>query len=88
MWLTGVCLGQTEGPLAVAPGFIPTACTGFLGTYSLWMNTLISLEIVGMTFGLPQNNVPYPLRVLERDGVEESGGSGRRRGSGNLDWYF
>lgn len=35
MWVTAACLGQTEGPLARAPGFVPVACTGFLETYSL-----------------------------------------------------
>ena len=36
MWMTVVWMGQTAGLLAVAPGFIPTACTDFLGSYSLW----------------------------------------------------
>lgn len=29
MWVTVVCLGLTEGPLAVASGFFPSAYTGF-----------------------------------------------------------
>ena len=29
MWVTAAWLGQTEGPLAVTPGFIPTVCIGF-----------------------------------------------------------
>ena len=32
------CMARADrGPLAVAPGFIPTACIVFLWTYSLWM---------------------------------------------------
>ena len=61
MWLTiADCQPeQTEGPLSVAPGFIPTACTGFFGTYSLWMDTFLSLDIVGRALNLAQSNVPF-----------------------------
>ena len=34
MWLTIAWLEQTEEPLAEAPGFIPTTCTGSFETYS------------------------------------------------------
>ena len=64
MWLTVVWLGQTEGPLAVTPGFIPTACTSIFGTYSLWMDTLLSLDIVGRALDLTQGNVPYQERHI------------------------
>ena len=53
-------LGQTEGPLAVAPGFIPTAFTDFLGI-CLLMDTLLSLHIVGRSLDLSQSNVASPL---------------------------
>ena len=81
MWLTDAWLGQTEGPLAVAPGFIPTACTVFLGTYSLWMDILLSLDIVGRALDLPQSNVPYSVG-MDRSEVR---GKGRRGESGNSD---
>lgn len=42
MWVTIPWLGQTVVPLAVATGFIPTACAGFLGIYPLRMGTLLS----------------------------------------------
>lgn len=42
MLVTVVWLGQTLGPLTVALRFIPSACTDFLGTHSLWMDTLLS----------------------------------------------
>ena len=64
--------GQTVDPLAVAPGFIPTACTDFLGSCSLWMGTLLSLDIVGRALDLLQSNVPYPLCGV--DGGVELGG--------------
>lgn len=42
MQVTVPWLGQTAVPLAVATGFIPTACSGFLGIYPLRMGTLLS----------------------------------------------
>ena len=65
LWVTVVWLGQAVGPLAVGAGLIPTACTGFFGTHSLWRNTLLSLNIVSRTLVLPQTNVPYPLRRVD-----------------------
>ena len=56
-----IWLEKTDGPMAVAPGFISTACTGFLGNYSLWMDTLFSIDIVERDLELPQSNVPYLL---------------------------
>ena len=51
----GNCMAvHTAEPLAVAPGFIPAVCTGFLKTYSLWMNTLLSLDIVGNALDHPK----------------------------------
>ena len=74
-----VWLGQTAGTLAVTRGFIPTACTGFWGTHSLWMDTLRSLDIVGRALDLSQSNVPYALSGVDVGGVGEvCGGSGRR----------
>ena len=51
--VTVVWLGQTARALAVAPGFISTACSGFLGTHFLWMDTLLSLDKVGKPWTLP-----------------------------------
>ena len=64
-----------EGPLAVAPGFFPTACTGFLGIYYLCMDTLLSLDIVGRV--LPQS----------KESMGVGGGNGRKGESGTWDWY-
>ena len=61
MWVTAVWLGQTAGPLAVAPAFITTACTDLFGTYSLWMDTMLRLDKVGSALDLPQSSVPYHL---------------------------
>ena len=60
MWLTVAWLRQTEGPLAVAPGFIPTACTGFFNTYSLWVDTLLSLDIAERSLDLPPEPCALP----------------------------
>ncbi|CAO2629443.1 hypothetical protein LEMLEM_LOCUS20494, partial [Lemmus lemmus] len=40
-------LGQTEGSLTVALGFVSTACSGLLGSYSLWMYTFLILDVIG-----------------------------------------
>ena len=53
--VTVAWLGQTEGPLAMAPGFIPPSCTGFLGTYSLLIYIFLSLDIVERALVLPQS---------------------------------
>ena len=45
---------QTEGPLAVARGFIPNGYTRFWGTYFLWRDTLLSLDIVGRAWAFPR----------------------------------
>ena len=46
------CMAGIEwGATGIAPGFITTACSGFLETYSLWMDTLLNLDIVGRDFG-------------------------------------
>ena len=71
MWLTVAWLWQTEGPLAVALGFVSAACTGFLGSYSLWIYTLLSLDVVGRTLDLPQGKVPCLQLGLKVDGVAE-----------------
>ena len=52
MWLTVVWLGQTARPLAVVPGFNPTAFTDYLGACSLWMDALFGLDIVGKAVDL------------------------------------
>ena len=51
--------------------FIPNACTGFLETYSLWMDTLLSLDIVGRGLDLPQSNVLYFLWGVDGGEVGE-----------------
>ena len=63
----------------MTPGFIATACSGFLETYSLWMETLISLDVVRRALDLPQSKVPYPLLGLKGIGVE---------GMGEREWEF
>ena len=37
------------------------------GTYFLWIDTLLSLDIVGRALYLPQSNVPYPLWGVDGD---------------------
>ena len=56
--MTVVWLGQTAGPLAVTPGFIPISCTSFWGNHSLWLDILLSLDLVERVLDLPQSNVP------------------------------
>ena len=69
----------------MAQGFIPTACTGFVGTYSLWMDTLPTLDIVSSALDFPQSNVPFSFcGVDEGWGGKLGRGNGRRRKSGNL----
>ena len=60
MWMAVVWLGQAEGPLVVALGFVSPACTGFLGSYSLWIYALLNLDVVGRALDLPQGRVPCP----------------------------
>ena len=62
-------------------GFIQTACTGFLGSYSLWMNTLLNQDLVGRTLDFSQSKLSYPLLGLEGGGVGECvEGMGGKRG--------
>ena len=46
-------------------GFVSTICTGFLGSYSLWIYTLFNLDVVGRVLDFPQSRVPCPLLGLE-----------------------
>ena len=86
MWVTVVWLGQIAEQLAMATGFVSPPWTGIWGTYSLWKDNLLSLDIVGRVLDLPQSNVSYPLWIWGA-GWEVGGVEGRRRGSGNSDWY-
>ena len=52
------------------------------------MYTLLNLDVVGRALDLPQGRVPCPPLGLEGGGGRVYGGSRRRGGSGNLDWYF
>ena len=77
--------------MIVALGFVSTACTGFLGSYSIWMHTFLSLDVGGRALDFPQGRVPCPL--LDRTGCkrgfgEEQEGSERKGGSGNFDFYY
>ena len=53
MYCTVVRLGQSVEPLAVGPGFNPSAWTG--GAHSLWRDTLLNLDIGERV--LPQSEV-------------------------------
>ena len=72
--------------------FVYTACTGFLGSYSLWMYTLLNLDVVGRALDFPQGRVPYLLLGLKGVRLEGVGRewerSWRRGGCRNLDWHF
>ena len=54
----------------MALGFISTACTGSIGSYSLWMYALLSLDVVGRALDFSQGRVPCPLLGLEGGEVE------------------
>lgn len=56
-------------PLAVALGFITNARTGYLGICSFCLDTLFNIDRVLRALILPQSNVPYPLRRVDRLGV-------------------
>ena len=60
-------------------------CTGFLGSYSLWMYTLLSLDVVGRALDPPQSKMHYPLLGLEGGGVRECV-EGMERGEGVGIW--
>ena len=51
--------------MIMALGFVSTACTGFLGSYSIWMHTFLSLDGEGRALDFPQGRVPCPLLGLE-----------------------
>ena len=57
--------------MTIALEFVSTACTGFLGSYSLWMYTLLNLDIVGRALNFPQGRVPCPLLGCEGVGCED-----------------
>ena len=74
--VTVVWLGQTVVPLAVAPGFVPAACTGFFEHILLgWIP--YSAGYMWRALFLPRSNVFWPL--------EDGGENGRREGSLNWD---
>lgn len=64
MWVTVIWLGKIEGPLAVALGFITTACIGFLVTHSLRIDSMLSIEIVERALNLPHSNANYSLSFI------------------------
>ena len=75
-------------PFAVAPRLMSTVYTVFLGTYSFWMDNLLSLDIVGRVLDLSQSNVPYNLLGLSgRWDEKRDGGNVRRGGTRNWDCY-
>ena len=55
---------EDKGALTVAPEFIPTTYTGFLGARSLWTDTLLTLDKVKMPLDVPKSNVPWILWEL------------------------
>ena len=60
MWLTVTWLGQTEETLAVALGFISTACTGFFGILFSLNAYLAQLGCSGKGLGLPTGQGVLP----------------------------
>ena len=54
-------LGQTAGATGSGTRIYPYCMYWLFETYSLWMDTLLSLDTVGRALDLPQSNVPYPL---------------------------
>ena len=55
-------------------GFVST---GFWGSYSLWMCTLLNLDIVGVRLGLSTGKNAFPSLNIEEDRVRVCGGSGQ-----------
>ena len=51
--------------MTMALRFLSVACTGFLGSCSPWMYTLLNLDVVGRTLDFPHGRVPCPLLRLE-----------------------
>ena len=49
----------------MALGFVSTAYTGFLGCYSLWMHTMLSLYVVDGALDFLQDRLPCPLLRME-----------------------
>ena len=70
----------------MALGFVSTSCTGFLGSYSLWMYTCST----GEGLALPTGQGALPSLKIEgvEEGVWRMWEESRRMGgeSGNLDW--
>ena len=59
MWLIDVWLEKSLWSLAVGPGLIPTACSGFLEPILFWKDTLLGLNIEGRALvPPPQSDVP------------------------------
>ena len=50
MWLTW---GLSEKPLIMALGLVSSACAGSLGSWSVWMLTILDLEGGAEELGLP-----------------------------------
>ena len=74
MWLTW---GLTEKPLTMALGLVSSVCTGFLGSWSVWMLTFLDLEGGGEELGLPTGQ-----ETLTALGTGEGGGEGVRGAGG------
>ena len=79
--------GLTEKPRTVALGSDSTACTGFLGAWSVWMHTYLDLDRGGRALDFPQGSAPWLLLELETNGIRKVGGevgNGRRGGGENF----
>ena len=80
-------LGQTAGPLAVASGFVPAACTDFLEPILFgWIPCSTWIQ-----WGGPWSFLGAMCLALSGEwmgvGGKDGGGNGRRGGSGNWDRY-
>ena len=80
-------MGQTEKPMIMVLRFVSTACTGFLGSYSIWMRTFLGLDGEGRALDFPQVWVFGPLSVLEGENGWVSRGAGGKWEEGKK-WKF
>ena len=66
--------------MIMALGFVSTACTGFLGSYSVWMHTFLGLNGRGRVLDFQQGRVSCSCLGLEEGKGEW--GSWRKMGGG------
>ena len=60
------CMAEADlGTTGSGTRIYPYCLYWLFGTCSLWMDTLLKLDIVGKSLVLPQSNVSYPLRGMD-----------------------